>query len=75
MEKIFKNILYLVFGIVYFIFYYSWNYSILEVYFLDNIKYWDIILSYITALVWFFTAIWVVALINRGLEYLFKPLR
>ena len=72
MEKIFKNILYLVFGIVYFIFYYSWNYSILEVYFLDNIKYWDIILSYITALVWFFTAIWVVALINRGLEYLFK---
>lgn len=72
MERILKNVLFMILWVIYFSFYYSWNYIMLEYFINQKLIHWDVFLAYFTAIIWFFTTIWFIALINRSLEYLFK---
>ena len=71
MNRTFKNILFLVTGIAYFFFYNSDHYSILTAYVEGHIVYGHIVLSYVTAIIWLFTSLGLISLINRYIEAIF----
>lgn len=60
-----KNYLYLIIWIIYFFYYFSPKYKNLVTYISKNISYWNIILEYINAFVWFVTIVWLIWAINR----------
>ena len=72
MFRFYKNLIFTIFWVSYFLLYFSPDYVLLENYFAQKFDYSDIVFSYLTACIWFFTTIWVVWLINRAFEKIFK---
>jgi len=67
-KRMVRNFLFLILWWVYFYFYNSQEYLVFAEYMKSQIKYGDIILSYITAFIWFFTSLWIIGFINKYLE-------
>ena len=72
MKRTFKNILYLFTWIVYFFFYNSDYYYIFSNYVESHVHYSSIVLSYLTALIWVFTFLWLINLVNKHIEKIFS---
>ena len=72
MKRTFKNILYLFTWIVYFFFYNSDYYSIFSNYVESHVNYSSIVLSYLTALIWVFTFLWLINLVNKHIEKIYS---
>ncbi len=71
---IIKNYIFLVFWIVYFWYYFSPKYLVLENYIKEHVIFWEILLKYSNAIMAFFLVLWIIWILNRILHIILKKI-
>lgn len=67
--RLYRNIIFTFVWIFYFILYYLLSHDYILEYFSSKIYYWNYVLAYFNAIIWFSTTVWVIWILNKIFQY------